>query len=151
MISCQLAEWSFDGSKTVYTQAMTYAESPDVVKLNTKVVTIDASLYRGISHRHKGIRLLNNMQCDFAYSWGAPLGSDTNNMHCALEPTNGMVNGKGSVEFELVITPRTTVRILYKPLPSSPIQFLPRPAPSIAEIHNRVLFFGMRLIPTAQL
>lgn len=87
---------------------MTYVGPPDV-RLNTEVVTIEASLYRGLPHRRAGIRLLNNTHSDFAYSWGAPVGTDANDMHCSLEPANGTVNGKSSVEFGLIITPRITV------------------------------------------
>ncbi|XP_025205925.1 uncharacterized protein LOC112602183 [Melanaphis sacchari] len=104
-ISCQLAKWSFTGSKTVHTQSVTYATFPDV-RLNVNTITIAESLYKGIPHTHKGIQLLNNAHYDFVYSWGNPMGSDSDKIDCMFKPSSGTINGNANVEFEFIITPK---------------------------------------------
>ncbi|XP_027850429.2 uncharacterized protein LOC114129790 [Aphis gossypii] len=104
-ISCQLAKWSFAGSKTVHTQSVTYATLPDV-RLNVNTISIAESLYRGIPHTHKGIQLLNNAHCDFVYSWGNPMGSDTDKIDCMFKPSSGTVNGDSNIEFDFIVTPK---------------------------------------------
>lgn len=91
---------------------MTYATLPDV-RLNVNTITISESLYRGIPHSHKGIRLLNNTHCDFVYSWGNPMGSDADKIDCVFKPSSGTVNGDEDVEFEFIVTPKKSVRDCY--------------------------------------
>lgn len=109
-ISCQLTEWSLAGSETVvYTQAVTSVRPPDL-RLNVNAVTVTESLYRGVSHSVRGIRLLNNTHYDFVYSWGNPMGTHAGNADCAFKPANGTVCAGSFVEFEFIVTPKTSVR-----------------------------------------
>lgn len=91
---------------------MTYATLPDV-RLNVNTITIADSLFMGIPHTYKGIRLLNNTHCDFVYSWGNPMGSDMDKIDCVFKPSSGTVNGNTNVEFEFIVTPKKTVRAYY--------------------------------------
>lgn len=80
------------------------------MRLNVNTITIAESLYRGIPHTHKGIQLLNNAHCDFVYSWGIPMGSDTDKIDCMFKPSSGTVNGNSNIEFEFIVTPKKSVR-----------------------------------------
>lgn len=95
------------GSKTVYTRAVAFVKRPDV-RLNVNAVTVAEPLYRGTAHRRRGIRLINNTDCDLVYSWGNPTGSDADRMECAVAPSAGTVGGNSTVEFEFTVTPTAT-------------------------------------------
>lgn len=109
-ISCQLTEWSSAASNTaVYTQTAVYAQLPDI-RLNVNAVTATESLYRGVPHSFREIRLINNTPHCYVYAWGNPIGPDSKCADCEFNPANGTVNGNSFVEFELKLTPKISVR-----------------------------------------
>ncbi|XP_050441519.1 uncharacterized protein LOC126846274 [Adelges cooleyi] len=105
-ISCELTEWTFAECHNVYNQTVAVVKPPDV-QFNQRIVSFHRPLYKGVTHRHKGICLFNNTRCGLTYCWGNPLETVANNVHCWLEPANGVVDGDSSVEFELVVIPKT--------------------------------------------